>query len=135
MSWLMPQWEKNQWFCCKQQWQEMLHQKQLIVNLKPMEFWLRITSIFVQGIQFVWNWQNLTKFDTKWRLKKKCSIIWNIYITLSVILACSMNFSDWNIQIMAISFIFVVRNKELFIGIKYPTFGCNVCLFLSYTQI
>ena len=104
-------------------------------NLKPMEFWLRITSIFVQGIQFVWNWQNLTKFDTKWRLKKKCSIIWNIYITLSVILAYSMNFSDWNIQIMAFSFIFVVRNKELFIGIKYPTFGCNVCLFLSYTQI
>ena len=36
----------------------------------------------------------LTKFDTKWRLMKKCSIIWNIYITLSVILAYSMNFSD-----------------------------------------
>ena len=71
----------------------------------------------------------LTKFDTKWRLKKKCSIIWNIYITLSVILAYSMNFSDWNIQILAFSFLFVVRKLELFIGIKDQTFGCNVYLF------
>ena len=36
----------------------------------------------------------LTKFDTKWRLMKKCSIIWNINNTLSSILACAMNFSD-----------------------------------------
>ena len=36
----------------------------------------------------------LTKFDTKWRLMKKCSILWNIYNTLSVILAYSMNCSD-----------------------------------------
>ena len=58
MSCLMPQWEKNQWFCCKQQWQDMLHQKQLILNLKPMEFWLRITSIFVQA--------NLYEIDKIW---------------------------------------------------------------------
>ena len=117
MSCLMPQWEKNQWFCYKQQWQDMLHQKQLILNLKPMEFWLRITSIFVQA--------NLYEIDKIWHEMEAHEEMFNNLENF----AYSMNFSDWNIQILAFSFIFVVRTLELFIGIKDLTFGCNVCLF------